>query len=69
MFFNPFAMISASAIPQKRHSRLHELDVRMQDFLVAKSSAANGKVIENVKSARDHVRREIQGNRLDRTAT
>lgn len=68
MFFNPFAMISASAIPQKRHSRLQELDVRMQDFLATKRGAASGKVLENVKSARDHVRREIQGNSLSRAS-
>ncbi|WP_394690670.1 hypothetical protein [Hoeflea sp.] len=66
MFFNPFAMMSASAIPQKRHSRLRELDLRMQDFLTTKRGAASGKVLENVKSARDHVRREIQGNNLSR---
>lgn len=66
MFFNPFAMIAASTIPQKRLSRLQELDVRMQDFLAAKRGAASGKILENVKSARDHVRREIQGNSLSR---
>lgn len=67
MFFNPFAMMSISAIPQKRHSRLRELDLRMQDFLATKRGAASGKVIETVRSARDHVRREIRENNPDRT--
>lgn len=68
MFFNPFAPISVSAIPQKRHSRLAELDVRMQDFLAAKRGAASGKVIESVKSARDHIRREMLESNPGRTA-
>jgi hypothetical protein len=68
MFFNPFAPISLPVIPHKRQSRLIELDMRMQDFLATKHGAASGNVIESVKSARDHIRREMLESKLDRTA-
>ncbi|WP_420408258.1 hypothetical protein [Hoeflea sp.] len=68
MFFHLFTPHVAPRFPHKRHSRLTELDRRMQDFLAAKRGRASANVLETVASARDRVRSEIELGTPSRSA-
>lgn len=67
MIFNPFAAIPAAGEPNLRHTRLRDIETRMQGFLAAKRAAASADVLESVQAARDRVRQELEARDIHRT--